>query len=129
MIPLYKLIGVNDTEGFPKDRQVAHEYVLGIIQNDPEIFEVRAEISDVEAKIFNRTFICSMIMGEFSCLLVASSSTFLILMCCFVSLGLSLVPLSIDMGITNQTSANKSCISIPWLLATGFSMSPSQHCK
>jgi hypothetical protein len=31
----------------------------GIIQNDPKIFEVRAEISDVEAKIFNRTLICS----------------------------------------------------------------------
>ncbi len=32
----------------------------GIVENDPEIFEVRPEIFDVEAKMFKPPLICSM---------------------------------------------------------------------
>lgn len=36
--------------------------------------------------------------------------------------GLAIVPLMIDIGVTDQDGANAACMALPWLLATGFSL-------
>lgn len=36
--------------------------------------------------------------------------------------GSSLIPLSVDLSMANQSGANVACMSIPWLLATGFTL-------
>jgi len=37
-------------------------------------------------------------------------------------MGLSIIPLTIDMGVTDQKGADIACMAFPWLLATGFSL-------
>jgi hypothetical protein len=66
-IYLYKLIGVEDTDGFFPRAGESHigftpiNLYRGIVQNDPKIFEVRPQIFDVEAKMFKCPLICSTI--------------------------------------------------------------------
>jgi len=37
-------------------------------------------------------------------------------------MGLSIIPLTIDLGVTDQKGADAACMSLPWLLVSGFSL-------
>lgn len=37
-------------------------------------------------------------------------------------MGLSIIPLTIDLGVTDQNGADAACMSCPWLVAIGFSL-------
>mmetsp|Transcript_28701 Transcript_28701/g.53060 ORF Transcript_28701/g.53060 Transcript_28701/m.53060 type:complete len:899 (-) Transcript_28701:897-3593(-) len=37
-------------------------------------------------------------------------------------MGLSIIPLTIDLGVTDQKGADAACMAFPWLLAVGFSL-------